>query len=89
MKIHELKCWTNVFPAIVDGTKTAEYRKNDRDYQVGDILKLKEYDPSGGQFTGQGEYTGEMVLVKVTHIVYGGQFGIPDGYCVMSIKQVE
>ena len=79
-KIHELKTWTNVFDAIVEGTKTAEFRKNDREFKVDDILILKEYLPD------KKEYTEREVKVRVTHCVYGGMFGIPKGYCLMSIK---
>ncbi len=76
---HNLKTWPIPFQAVLDGTKTAEYRKNDRRYEVGDILLLEEYLPD------KEYYTGRTIEVKVSHIVYGNQFGIPNDYCVMSI----
>lgn len=82
-KTHELKCWTEYFNAIKSGEKTAEFRKNDRDYKIYDELFLREWSPE------EQEYSGDTVWVEVTHIVYGGNFGIPEGYCVMSIKLVE
>jgi|TARA_Y100000310_G_scaffold298310_1_gene332146 hypothetical protein len=44
MKTHELKTEPKYFGRLVSGDKTFEIRKNDRDFQVGDELILKEYD---------------------------------------------
>ena len=82
-KIHDLKTWPKVFEAVKSGIKTAEYRKNDRNFKQGQFLNLREWLPS------KQEYTGESLLVKIMHIVYGGQFGIPEDYCVMSIRLVS
>ncbi len=79
MRIHELKTWPDVFQATWDGKKTAEFRKNDRDFQVGDILHLREYDPIAQA------YLQRVIRATVIHIVYGGSYGIPKGYCLMSI----
>lgn len=43
--IHELKITSIPFMAILDGTKTHEYRKNDRQFKVGDYLRLREFIP--------------------------------------------
>lgn len=45
MTIHDLKTWPEPFAAVVAGDKTHEARKNDRDYQVGDVLRLREFKP--------------------------------------------
>ena len=52
MKTHELKTWPVFYKSIIDGTKTFEVRQNDRDFQLGDILLLREYDPDAEQYTG-------------------------------------
>lgn len=44
-KTHELKCHPNEFDALLRGDKTVDLRVNDRDYQTGDTLHLREYDP--------------------------------------------
>lgn len=80
MKQHELKTWPDYFYRIFSGQKRFEVRKNDRDFQIGDVLYLKEYDPETG------EYTGRELFKNVTYVLKGGQFGIVDGYCVMSIS---
>nr|WP_290461275.1 ASCH/PUA domain-containing protein [Acutalibacter muris] len=78
--IHRLKTWPRFFSAVCDGTKTFEIRKNDRGFQVGDILELQEWLPDSG-------YTGRVVRRKVTYILYGGTMaGLDESYVVMAIK---
>jgi hypothetical protein len=83
---HELKTWPSYFQAVKDGDKTFEVRKNDRDFQVGDWLKLLEYNPSKDRTA---PYTGREVTVMVTYVLDGGEFGIEKGYCVMGIRRVQ
>lgn len=42
--IHDLKTDPVYFQRLVDGTKTFEVRKDDRGYQSGDTLVLREWD---------------------------------------------
>jgi hypothetical protein len=42
---HELKIWPQYFCRVADGSKTFEVRENDRGYQPGDEVTLREYDP--------------------------------------------
>lgn len=77
---HELKCWPEVFCAIIDESKQFEYRKNDRGFSLGDSLLLREFDPKCNEFTGR------KTRRVVTFVVHGGKFGVPDGFCVMSLK---
>jgi hypothetical protein len=44
--IHNLKIWPQFYCRVLDGTKTFEVRKNDRNYQRGDSLVLQEWDPN-------------------------------------------
>jgi len=44
--IHDLKTWPQYFARLVDGSKTFEVRKDDRGYQTGDTLVLREFDPN-------------------------------------------
>jgi len=65
--------------AITLGVKRFEIRKNDRDFKIGDVLNLHEWDPNTGK------YTGKKCSHYVTYILYGPVFGIEDGYCIMGI----
>lgn len=82
-KVHELKTWPEMFWNSYHGIKNFEYRKNDRDFKRYDQLLLREYDPD------RDVYGGQMLLVFVSYILYGPNFGIPAGYCVMSIQKVD
>jgi hypothetical protein len=69
-KIHTLKTWPQYYKAIIDGVKTFQLRKDDRNFSVGDVLVLQEFDPDKNQ------YTGEMISVDVIYKVDGGKFGL-------------
>lgn len=77
-KVHCLKTHPAPFAAIRARTKKFEFRKDDRDYQVGDTLWLEEFDPAVEQASGENE------VRIVTYLLREG-FGIPPGYVVMSI----
>ncbi len=44
--IHDLKIWPQYYCRIVDGTLTFQSRKNDREFQFGDTVILREWNPS-------------------------------------------
>ncbi len=78
MDKHELKCWPEYFTAIQNGDKTFEIRKNDRDFKVGDVLHLREWDPKLEEYTG---------IWHDRRIVYMTDFpaGLRDGYVALGI----
>jgi|GEM_PF-2204631 len=76
---HELKTHPPYFAEVVKGNKTFELRKNDRDFRVGDKLRLCEYEPT------EQRYTGNVVEVDVSCLAQG-VFGLPADVCVMSIQ---
>ena len=88
MREHALKTWPSYFTDILEGRKTFELRSNDRDFAVGDILVLEEWNPEPLLYNAKG-YTGRKVRVEVTSLLQGGRFGLPPGLCVMSIRKVE
>lgn len=45
MTTHDIKVHPQYFNAIADGSKPFEVRKDDRGYAVGDVLRLREWDP--------------------------------------------
>jgi hypothetical protein len=74
--IHELKTWPAFFRATWDGRKTFDIRLNDRDFEVGDSLLLREYDPEDNT------YTGRSVMRRVVYITEWNQ---KLGYIVMGL----
>lgn len=79
-KVHEIKIGASFFAEVVAGQKGFELRKNDRDYHVGDYLKMMEYD--------HGQQTGQFVVVKVTYMLES-YTGLVDGFCIMQTQIVE
>jgi len=77
---HDLKIHPDPFHNIHEGRKTFEIRMNDRGFNVGDALHLELYNPD--DLT----YDGSYIDAHVTHIVHGPQWGILEGFCVMSIN---
>lgn len=86
MTVHELKTHPTPYQAVVANAKRFEYRKNDRNFQLWDTLKLQEWVPKESHPDG-GFFTGEVILRWVTYIAHGPAFGIPEDYCVMSIAE--
>lgn len=80
--IHELKTWPLYFASVEDGSKPFEARKNDRNFRVGDVLALNEWEPD------RQRYTGRVLLRRVTYILPGGAFGVEPGYVVMGLGPV-
>ncbi|UOQ73294.1 ASCH/PUA domain-containing protein [Hymenobacter cellulosilyticus] len=74
---HELKTWPACFAAVESGTKPFDVRENDRNYQVGDVLLLREYEPETEQ------YSGRTLLRAVSYVLQGGSFGLEAGWCVV------
>lgn len=99
MREHELKTDPAVFAATFAREKAFEIRKNDRNFQVGDVLRLRETKYTGeemrerhsGGFPGRliaGKplvYTGREMRVKVQYILDGPIYGLAPGWCIMAI----
>ena len=80
-RVHELKCWPEPFAAMKAGTKTAEFRLNDRGFKVGDVLRLMEFEQCVG-------LTGDFIERRITHILDAG-FGMPEHYVMLSLAEAE
>jgi hypothetical protein len=94
-QVHELKAWPHPFTSVLDGTKTHEYRRDDRGFKRGDVLVLREWDPDPGEPSDElgnvlaRGYTGRQLRARVTYISRGPMWSIPEGYCVMSIRKID
>jgi hypothetical protein len=85
---HRVKSWPNFFEATLAGVKTHDVRRlGDRDYQVGDTLRLMEFDP------GKQQYTGRELCVRITYITSTNlpcalsEACLHTDYCILSITK--
>lgn len=81
-KTHELKCWPFHFRAIREDRKTFELRKNDRDFEVGDCLHLREWNPETETYTGHQEWC------DVTFVLEDAKgWGLAPGHAILAIRR--
>ena len=83
MRFHELKTWPEFFEAVLCGSKTFELRRDDRGYDVRDVLTLCEWDPA------EQRYTGREVEVQVSYVLRNAvNFGLREGFVVLGLERV-
>lgn len=76
IKVHELK----ILPKYFVRAKNFELRKNDRDFQVGEIVVLREWDAESG-------YTGRYSAHVIKYILENAkEYGFADGYCILALS---
>lgn len=80
---HYLKTIPPFFQDAIEGIKPFEVRKDDRDFRVGDILILEEWDSN------RTVYTGRKASFDVTYKLVGETWGLMNGVCVMGIIQKQ
>ena len=76
MKTHTLKIWPNYFEAVRSKEKKFELRKRDRDFQEGDVLNLREFDPESRC------YTGSIFSAEIKYILKNAP-GLDPDYCIL------
>lgn len=82
MKKIELKVWMNYFEDIKDHRRNFELRYNDRNFQVGDILRLREYNEK------ENYYTDRQVFRIISYILSDTTFGLKDNWVVIGFEPV-
>lgn len=55
---HELKIWPQYYKRVAEGSKTFEIRTNDRGFQQGDTVLLREFNPEDRDSTMKGVAAG-------------------------------
>jgi len=80
--VHELKCWPEYFQPLQIGTKEFEVRHNDRDFKIGDSLRIREFNPLTN------EYSGRELIKRITYIFVDiqGMLNLPTDICVMQLR---
>ena len=86
-KTHELKTDPEPFMDVWKCIKTFELRKNDRDFQIGDTLILRQTEHSAADMKSKGlplQYTGRKFVCTIAYILRDG-YGLQDGYVILGI----
>lgn len=91
MTEHDLKIWPEFFDSIQSGEKTFDLRQEDnRHFDVGDILLLRELAPQWSQ------YTGRKIRLRVTYLLRHNQnagcaatFGLRPNYVIMGLANEQ
>lgn len=80
---HHLKTWPHPFQDIWDRRKPYEVRVFDRNYKVGDMVRLFEYNPDGKTFSGR------YCRGEITHVTKPGSWGLPKDIGVFALEVFE
>lgn len=94
MKLHELKIKHEYLVEITLGNKMFELRKNDRNYQVGDLIHFIDVgriEPTSEDLCGiECCCIDENTLYRITYILKDvPEYGLDKDYCILGIKKVE
>jgi hypothetical protein len=79
-RTHDLKCWPEFFAEVAAGRKTFEIRKDDRGFRAGDAVRLREYDPTTGL------YSGAEVVARIGYVTAWEQLS---GLVVFSLLSAQ
>lgn len=83
---HEMKSWPEFFEPTIRGLKFHDLRRtDDRKFQVGDHLRLREFDPRSES------YTGRECTVEITYITSAAvpcayfEAALDPRFCILSV----
>jgi hypothetical protein len=85
LMVHELKIWPRYFSDVADGKKLFELRCNDRNFQLGDILMLREWDKDAG-------YSGRIITANVSYLLPSSECpdgGLDAGYVILGLTDID
>ena len=91
MKLHELKILHEYLIDVSIGKKTFELRKNDRDYQVGDLIRFIDIREDDSTAKNKIEPNiDENTLYRITYVLKDVEkYGLNKDYCILAIKKLD
>lgn len=82
--IHKIKLNQEFADDVFVGFKNFEVRFNDRNYQVGDVVKFTVVDNDGNII----DHPASLKLFKIMYVLEKG-WGLKDGWCAFSIFETD
>ena len=79
-KVHDLKIYPGYFSDVLCGIKNFEVRYNDRNFKVGDFVRLRE-------FLMPDIYTGSFVMREIVYILDDPRYCL-GGYVVLGLREI-
>ena len=81
---HHLNCTHECFEKMLLGVQNFDFRRNDRDFKVGDELVQHELDEVS-LINDPVQFTGRTFTAKVMYVLYGPAYGVPERHCIMAL----
>ncbi len=75
-KVHDLKLVQPFFDDVRAGRKTFEVRRNDRRFELGDVLVLREYVAAERKYTGRTVSRRVVYVADLTRVGAEGLVGL-------------
>ncbi len=82
MTLHNLKIMHHYHVDVEDDRKTFELRKDDRGYQVDDLIRFTDVFEDGHQKISDDIYQITYILRNVP------EYGLKPGYCILAIRRI-
>lgn len=90
-RVHRLDTLPGFFEEVLSGRKNFEIRRNDRSFEIGDVLELAEraYSPMHYGRKRDVDYTGRLIVTEpVTYILHDFD-GLGIGYAILSFPKLD
>jgi ParB family chromosome partitioning protein len=79
-KLHILKIKDGFIESLRSGNKTFEIRKNDRDYRAQDLIQFRRVESNNA-------YSDVYEILSV--LEHASEFGLMDGFAILSLRRVS
>src|SRR3989344_7127532 len=87
--VHEVKSWPHLFTAIAEDRKSHELRINDRNYAVGDVLVLSEFEPKLERYSGRSMKVEVTYITSIENACAVSDQVLHKDYAILSIRRIS
>lgn len=87
---HDLKSWPDFFEAFLEDNKKHDMRDiRDRTFKVGEIARLREWDPNGGGYTGRELFMQITYITDRNHPCALSSMALDKGTAILSFERLD